>query len=291
MLIIIILAVYFVYYKPYYAPPRVVKYKYMENITAGFKIVDSTTGSLITSNVLAEIYPLGNNPFVKTFVNDSIATASYATQTAVLGACWTVIVDAGSYVLLVQDTATTKTKYPELLDVTVPGTNRTEREEWMDPSQVTMVQRATMTISTSILAYNSTSEAYDISVTNINVTTYTKWRIDITFSVAGDRKAFKPGYIYLSEITNLSPTKASLDGQTASVESDKDATDDSLTGYRIEYSDQWKGGEVHLLTVYLEKVASVSATTLTIQVADYYEVQNTDLKWWTYPSTSISVVT
>jgi len=74
MLIIIILAVYFVYYKPYYAPPRVVKYKYMENITAGFKIVDSTTGSLITSNVLAEIYPLGNNPFVKTFVNDSIAT-------------------------------------------------------------------------------------------------------------------------------------------------------------------------------------------------------------------------
>ncbi|RLC78406.1 MAG: hypothetical protein DRJ03_25290 [Chloroflexi bacterium] len=291
LITIFLAAVYYITTIPYYVPPAAPKYKYTENIVAGFRVTDITSGSSLTSNILPQLYPAGSNPFAKNFVNKSIATAAYTSNDPTLGACWTVVADMGTYVLLVKDTATTKTKYPELVDFTVPGSNQSTRTEWGDPSQINMVQRASVSITTSILAYNTTSGAYDISVSNLNVTKYTKWRVTITFAVAGDLKELYPGYIYFTEVTNLSPTTANLDGDIVAIESDKDASDDSLTGYRVQYAESWEGGETHTLTIFFEKVASVSATTITVQVADYYEVQNTNLKWWTYPSTTISVVT
>jgi len=46
-----------------------------------------------------------------------------------------------------------------------------------------------------------------------------------------------------------------------------------------------------VLTVYIEEVGTVSAGTITLTHADNYIVQRTDLKWWTYATDTVSVVT
>jgi len=258
---------------------------YTTDLTVQFKVFDDTSKTTLTSNISPDFYESGTDPLVRGFTGSPTVTGSYDATDGV----WETVLDAGSYVCLVQDTAGSKTKYPTLEDVTVEGTDLTDREVQLSPYMLHMVKRASVTLSTSILAYNVTSGAYDISVANINDTAYSKWRVHFQISVAGTNYELKAGRIYMTKVTNLSPISATLDGSTVSVLSDTDASDDSLTGYFVSFDDML-GGTVHDLYVYFEAVGTVASTTMTFTVADYYECQNTNLKWWTYSTSSVTVI-
>jgi hypothetical protein len=271
----------------YAAPPPVEKFKYSKGLTVKFKIYNPTVYALETTNVLVEFYPSGTNPFTRTFTTKPIATASYDTTNAY----WFVPLDAGSYVMLIKDTATTKSFYPQTYSVTVPGTNSEDMEVWLNPSQVNVYDRAAISLSKSILAYNSTSGAYDISVTTMNITKYDKWFVTYTMTISDSEtsKIIKAGRLYLTKITGLTPISASVDGVVASIGEDTDASDDGQTGYYLELSEM-EVGEVHRVDVYWEDTGA-SAGTLTAKVFEYYECVRTALRWWTDKTISISVVT
>lgn len=278
---------YFVIYKPAQIPPTpITGYKYTKNLEAQFKIYDTTARAMITSDVNPEFYSTTDNPFAYNFTGTPITSASYD---SVSGA-WEALLDSGNYKLLVTDVGASPTKYPELVTVTVPGTNSEDQVVRTDPGTIKMVQRASVSISTSILAYNTASGAYDTSVTNINITSYDKWLVTITFTTAGNDKEIKPGRIYFSEITNLIPSKAFLDGKQVPVQKDTEASDDGITGYFVAFENSWKGGEIHRLDIYFEEIGTANTGTITITLFDYYAVLNPHLRWWTEETASISVV-
>ena len=281
---------FFIYGIPYLyslaVGPPAVEYKYTTDLTVYFKVFDDTAKTTLTSNIQPSFYAAGENPFARVYTGTPISVASYD---SVEGE-WAAVLDAGTYELLVTDTATSKTKYPELVTVTVPGTNDEDMEVKLSPYMIHMVQRATPSLSTSILAYNASSGAYDITVTNINGTSYDKWRVHLQITVAGLDKKLKAGRIYFSKITNLAITAVYYDGELTPVLEDTDSSDDGLTGYYIEFPDML-GGEIHDVYIYLEETGTLSSATLTITLADYYACQATAIKWWSYSTTSISVVT
>ena len=285
---VILVVITYPYWSPFFieAPPTA--YKYSTGLTAKFKVMDDTSSALVTANLKAEIFPatiLETDVYSKTFITKALTVASYDSG---LGA-WTCSVDAGSYNVLVTDTQTTKTRYLTFDTITVGGTDNEDKETWAEPSTLHILQRATETISKDIKAYNATSFAYDITASTINATTYNKWRVVFTFTPAGEYKYLKAGKVFVSEITGLTPVSASVDGATASVMSDKDASDDSLVGYYVEYADDWEGGSVHTVTVFFEQTGTVTAGTMTLTHADSYEVFRTALKWWTYYTTTVTV--
>ncbi|RLI47118.1 hypothetical protein DRO69_01375 [Candidatus Bathyarchaeota archaeon] len=290
-LIIAILFAAFIFYLPtivqYFRPARVVvpTYLYTEDLTVGFKIMDDTTSSLITSDVSPKFFTVGTNPFAYAFVGTPIGAATYDSTEAE----WIAILDAGSYVLLVTDEAASKTKYPVKVTVSVPGTNDTDMVVKLDPYMIHMVERATPSISTAIYAYNSSSGAYDISVSNLNVTAYSKWLVEARITVAGLNKIIKAGRIYLTQYTGITVATAYVDGAQASVYLDSDSSDDGMTGYYILFPD-WTAG-VHHVQIYLQKTGSPSAGTITLTLFEYYECLNPSLRFWTDETASISVVT
>ena len=258
--------------------------KYSTGLIAYFQIYDKTGASFITSDASPEFYSTGEEPFAYTFTGSPLTVGAYD---SVKGA-WKTVLDSGSYLLLVKDTASTKTKYPELVTVTVPATDNEDREVSIDPYMVTLVQRASVSISTTIKAYNSTSGAYDISVSNINITAYDKWLTTYEFTIAGTDKVIKAGRLYITKISGLIPKKAYLDGQEVSIVEDADASDDGMSGYYIAFVNDWKGGEIHRLDIYWEDVGA-STGTLKLTLFDYYACLNTDLRWWTEETASITV--
>lgn len=277
-----------IWYPMLTGPAPAVPAKYTTGLTAKFKVMDDTTSALVTANLKVEIFPTTiteDEVYAKTFTTKALTVASYDST---LGA-WTASLDAGTYNILLTDTQTTKTRYGVYEGITVSGTDNENKETWAEPSTLHIVQRATETISKTLLAWNTTTEAYDITVSVIDYGDYNKWRVTITFATAGTDKYLKVGRIYMTEMTGISPTKAYVDGIEASVLSDKDASPDSLVGYYVEYDVDWEGGEVHHIVVYFEEVATPSAGTMTITHADYYAVQRTALKWWTYYTTTITV--
>jgi len=287
---ILIVAVLYPYWSPYFipAPEEEVKYKYTTGLTAKFKVMDDTTSALITANTKVEIFPTtlkAEDVYAKTFITKATTVASYDSA---LGA-WTASLDAGSYNILVTDTQTTKTRYGTFESITVSGTDDEEKEVWCEPSTLHVVQRASETISKTIMAWNATAESYSISVNTLNYTLYTKWRVTFTFATAGELKYFKEGRIYFTEMTGLTPTKGYVDGVEASVLNDKDASPDSLVGYYVDHDKDWEGGEVHTIVIFFEKTGSPSAGTMTLTHADFYAVQRTALKWWTYGTTTVTV--
>jgi|GEM_PF-1683332 len=290
-LIIAILFAAFIFYLPtivqYFRPARVVvpTYQYTEDLTVRFKIMDDTTGSLITSDVIPKFYTVGTNPFAYILTESPVAIGSYDSAEG----AWTTVLDAGSYVLLVTDEAATKTKYPVKLTVTVPGTNDSERKVNLDPYMVHMVERATPSISTSIYAYNETSGAYDISALNINVTAYNKWLIEARITVSGLNKIIKAGRLYITQNTGLSAVQAYLDGAPTGVYLDDDSSDDGMSGYYIIFPD-WQAG-THYVQIYLQKTGSPSSGTITMTLFEYYECLNPSLRFWQPETASINVVT
>ena len=292
-LIIAILFMAFIFYLPtivqYFRPARVVPptYLYTEDLTVGFKIMDDSTSSLITSDVSPKFFAVGTNPFAYAFVGTPIGAATYDSTEAE----WIAILDAGSYVLLVTDEAASKTKYPVMQSVTVPGTNDTDMAVKLNPYMIHMVERATPSISTAIYAYNVSSGAYDIDQTSVgvNVTAYSKWLVEARITVAGLNKIIKAGRIYLTQYTGIAVATAYVDGAEVSVYLDSDSSDDGMIGYYISFPD-WTAG-VHHVQIYLQKTGSPSAGTITLTLFEYYVCLRTDLRWWTDQTASISVVT
>jgi len=290
-LIIAILFAAFVFYLPtivqYFRPARVVPptYLYTQDLTVGFKIMDDTTSSLITSDVSPKFFTVGTNPFAYAFVGTPIGAATYDSTEAE----WIAILDAGSYVLLVTDEAASKTKYPVKVTVSVPGTNDTDMVVKLDPYMIHMVERATPSISTAIYAYNSSSGAYDISAANLNVTAYSKWLVEARITVAGLNKIIKAGRIYLTQYTGITVATAYVDGAQTSVYLDSDSSDDGMTGYYILFPD-WTAG-VHHVQIYLQKTGSPSSGTITMTLFEYYECLCPSLRFWQPETASISVVT
>ena len=266
-------------------PPAV--YQFTEDLTVGFKILDDTSGSLLTANVKPAFYTAGSNPMEYTFTDTALVVGTYVSADAE----WQTVLDMGSYVLLVTDEAGSKTKYPTVTAVSVPGTNETDMHVVLHPYMIHMVQRATPSISNSIYAYNSTSGAYDIDVTSagVNVTAYTKWLIESRINIAGLNKKILSGRVYLSQYTGLTITSAYLDGTQVPVYTDSDSSDDGQIGTYIEFPD-WEAG-AHYIQFYVQKSGSPSSGTWTETLFEYYACLKTDLRWWSDTTASITVAT
>ena len=259
--------------------------EYTSNLIAFFQIYDRTNGQFITTDVSPEFYSTAENPFAYSFVGSPFAVGAYdSTEGA-----WKTVLDQGSYLLLVKDTSASPTKYPVLMTVNVPATSDDKRKTSLEPYMISMEQRASVTMSVSILAYNSATGAYDTSVSDINITTYDKWLTTLEINIAGTDQVIKAGRIYISKISGLIPEKAFLDGQQVAIVEDTDGSDDGMTGYYIEFPSDWKGGEIHRLDIYWKDVGA-STGTLTFTLFDFYQALNPDLRWWTNPSTSVNVV-
>jgi hypothetical protein len=248
--------------------------------------MDDSTASLLASNIKPLFFSAGTNPFAYNFLGSALSAATYDSDKGL----WTTVLSMGSYVVLVTDTAAAPTKYPIKVSVSVPGTNDTKMEVMLSPSMLHMVERATPSITSTIYAYNSTSGAYDISITgNMNVTAYSKWQVDYRFTIAGVGKAIKGGRIYLTSYTGLTIAGAALDGTAVSVYSDTDSSDDGLIGNYIIFPD-WASG-THYLTIYIAKTGSPTGGTYTLTLFEYYECLQPALRWWTDKTSSITIVT
>lgn len=291
MIIVLLVAVLLFYGIPYLqqmaaiTPPAPAAYLYTQDLTVGFKVMDDTTASLLTADIKPLFYTAGTNPFSYTFVGSPLAAAVYDSTKGM----WTTVLNMGSYVALVTDEAVSKTKYPAKVSVTVPGTNNSKMEVMLSPSMLHMVQRASPTITSTIYAYNATSGAYDITVSNINVTAYDKWQIEYRFTIAGIGKLIKGGRIYLTTYTGLTITQAVLDGTPVSVYTDTDSSDDGLVGNYVIFPD-WMAGTHHLV-IYIQKTGSPAEGTYTLKLFEFYECLNPALRWWTDATREISVVT
>jgi hypothetical protein len=292
MVIVLLVAVALFYGIPYlqqqmavYPPPGAAAYLYTTDLTVDFKVMDDSTASLVAADVKPLFFSAGTNPFAYTFVGSPLAAATYDSTKGL----WTTILSMGSYVVLVTDAAAAPTKYPIKVSVSVPGTNDTKMEVMLSPSMLHMVERATPTITNTIYAYNSATGAYDISVTNINVTAYSKWQVDYRFTIAGVGKAIKGGRMYLTSYTGLTIAGAALDGTAVSVYSDTDSSDDGQVGNYIIFPD-WASG-THYLTIYIAKTGSPTGGTYTLKLFEYYDCLQPALRWWTDVTSSISVVT
>jgi len=265
--------------------PAQAGYLYTQDLTVNFKIMDDTSATPIASDVKPLFFSAGTNPFAYTFLGSPpVAAAAYDSTTGF----WTTILSMGSYVALVTDEAGSKTMYPIMVSVSVPGTNNTEMEVMLSPSMLHMVERATPSISSAIYAYNTETGAYDTSVTEINVTAYSKWQVDYRFTIAGVGKAIKGGRIYLTSYTGLAVAGATLDGTQVPVYTDTDSSDDGQVGNYIVFPD-WTAG-THYLTVYIAKTGTPAAGTYTLTLFEYYTCLQPALRWWTDQTSDIDVV-
>jgi len=293
LMIVIIFAVALWYGMPYLMrevapPPGVPTYQYTTGLTAWFKIYDNTAKTVLTANVQPDFYVAGTDPLPKVFIGEVIETGSYDSSEAK----WQAILDAGTYVLCIKDTHTPGSEilYPAIVTVTVPGTNESTMEVNINPFMPKMIQRASVTITKNIYAYNPGTEAYDTSVANINVTDYDKWLIEYRISVTGKYKELEAGRLYFNDIQNLPLTILSVDGTRVGILSDKDTSDDGLAGSYTEFA-TWAAGESHFASIYVEETGTVTTpTTFVLTIADYYLCQNADLKWWSYSTDSTDVV-
>jgi hypothetical protein len=291
MVIVLLVAVALFYGIPWlqqqmavYPPPTGVVYTYTRDLTVDFKVMDDSTASLVTADIKPLFFSAGTNPFAYTFLGSPSAAATYDSTKGL----WTTVLSMGSYVALVTDNASSPTKYPIKVSVSVPGTNDTKMEVMLSPPMLHMVERATPSITSTIYAYNSGTGAYDISSVSINVTTYSKWQVDYRFTIAGVGKAIKGGRMYLTSYTGLTIAGAALDGTAVSVYTDTDSSDDGQVGNYIIFPD-WTAG-THYLTIYIAKTGSPAAGTYTLTLFEYYECLQPALRWWTDETEGISVV-
>lgn len=264
LLLIFIIGV--IVWQAYYAaPPPTPVYKYTTGLTVKFRIYDAGRNQLVAGDgAKAEFYPAGTNPFARVFTVRPLTSASYDS----VNGYWTVPLDAGTYVVLVSGVSGA---YPEMAIVKVPGTNSEDLEVWLQPSQINIYSRAIVYSSVEIYAWvegTGWTPAAEIDVT------HDKWRVTFAVIVSENgvpNGVIKAGRIYMSKITGLTPTSASLDGVVAGVNEDIDASDDGMSGFYVVFP-EWGAGEIHRLDVIFEKTATISTpNTLTFTLFEHYE--------------------
>ncbi len=286
IILVVVFGVYFGYQILHQMALMTAKEVYEENLTVYFRIVNETSGQTITSGVTAKLYPADANPMARLSSERGthIATATYSSSAGawVFGG-----IDAGDYKLLVYYGENT---YPTLLDVTVPSTTDTDRETWLDPSTISLYARATITVTSSVEAYDESTNSWT-SVSDINVTSYDKWRVTYTIKVSGvDNTIIKaPIRLYFTELDELTITSCKFDGAEKSLTLDDEVASDGLRGYYFEIKSDMEPGDIHTVVVVIEETGTLtSSTTFTFTVADYYPCQYTALKFWSYATSSIT---
>jgi hypothetical protein len=276
----------------YLFPAAVKPPKYTTGLTVKFRIYDVVGASLVVANVEPDFWTAGADPFARTVTAKPYAVATYD-STAKL---WTTSLNAGTYILTIKDTraAGSKTYYPVKVTVTVQGTDSEDREVWLNPVQINIDTRATLTdatIAAPCYPYNSTGTYAAVSSMNTtldaskNQTGY--WFIEYTFTVSDTDEIIKSGRLYFTRtITDFIVTKVVVDGVGQTPIEDTEAADDGLTGYYVTFND-WSPGR-HYVTAYVQALSPTSGT-FTLNVFEYYDCLNPALRWWTLVSHSLTV--
>jgi hypothetical protein len=274
--------------------------KYSQGLLAKLRVQDDTSGTLITSNVNVGYYGAatdssGRGIFDRYSTLNPTTSASYDSTKGF----WLASLNSGSYTLVVYDTrgVGSATLYPTKVDCTVPTTNSEDLEVVPNPSTAHLTERSAISEALAITGYNTTG---GFSTANLDVKTgagnnnYTSFRMEFTFTLTGLNTEVKAGRIYFTKITELPVTRVLVNGAEVTIGEDTTAGEDGLTGYYVEFSD-WQGGAtatptVVYCTVYLEYSGGLTAdTTFTMTLADYYAVQRTTIKWWTYTTDPTTV--
>jgi hypothetical protein len=276
-----------IYWQAIYVPtPKVPKYT--TGLIVKFNVYDASNYTLCdTGDVVVEFYGSAVDPIgSRTFTTSPLMVASYDATNGY----WRASLDAGTYVVLVKKGTTVI--YPEKFTVTVSGTDSEDREVWLNPAQLNVYERvSTLTVSHTITPYNTTG--YYSQVESINTTLDASqnqtgyWMIEYRFLLSDTNDVLKSGRFYWTKISNLIPTKVLVDGSEVTWAEDTDASDDGMSGYYVSFS-QWKGGELHSVTLYVQATAATSGA-LTLTVYDYYDCRRIDLRTWTVTTDSITV--
>jgi len=260
--------------------------EYSENLKVYFRVINGTTGQAITSGIVAELYTTDVNPMARQAAErgDPIATAVYDSQAG----AWSIAgIDAGTYKLLIYYGQNT---YPALVEVTANPTTDPDREQWFDPGVIYLYARATITVSRSAEAFDESTNSW-VSVSDLNTTTYDKWRITYTIKVSGaDKTKIKaPIRFYFDDIDGFSITECKYDGTLKTLKSDEETSSDALKGLYFEVTTDMEPGDIHTIVITIEETGTVTATSFTFTMADFYTCQYTTLKFWTYTTDTISI--
>lgn len=269
---------------------------YTQGLTVNFKLNDPAAGALVTSDVSAQFFSSGANPFSATTSDTSITSGAYSSPV------WQTTLDKGTYKMLISDSNTgSEIFYPSLSTVVVPGTNVTslngDTVVTLQPAVTQLVERASPSLSATVKAYNSTSHIYDIDTSTIDLTsnetyTSTKFDIKVSIDIAGIQgQKIESGRLYIAAISGLSYNTATINGQAVSLQSDIVGTADGVAGYYVTFNDLTAGQTV-TFEFHAQKVGVGPADTTPVTVTLYEDlaVQNVDYRWWTDETTNIGVV-
>ena len=306
--LVILAAYYFINYLPtLYAVPTPVTYAYTTGLRAKLTIINGTSGSVITSGVTVSVYDATADPFSYKFTGSPLYTATYdsAEGAWVIGG-----IDAGTYVLLIQDSSSPATVAPLKTTITITGTNNDDREVWVDPASFTIYNIATITVvdfdvanlTASLGAVDTVHCTYDGSNEGINGTDsgpYGQgdyWRITYDISVSAGvtqtEKLQAPIRIYFTDLTDVFSFDAVyIDGTKYTLTDDDDATDDGYSGLYVELSSDWLSSSSHTIQLYLTQVSSEgkdsTGHTLTMTIAGQFDCLNPNLRTWSDTTQSV----
>lgn len=261
-------------------PPKAPTYDFTASLTANFKIMETTTSTLLNAGVDANFFATGANPLAYLSVDMPVAIGTYNA----IPDEWSTVLDAGSYLELL---TSTNFDYPSLIPVTVPGTNDSTMNVNMVPFLGTVTERATPVVTTAITAYDVVTGLYDITATEINAT-YTRWQITYTVSASGPLEKLAAGDIYMSIYPGLSITSATFGNAQAAVTADATGTKTGLTGYFISFPDL-VGGTTSTMVLQLTRTVAAAPGTYTIELYEDAACNNPLLRWWSDDIQSITV--
>lgn len=283
---------------PYYAPTGPGKYT---DVLAKIRVQDDTGGTLVTSNVNVGYYSQdtdssGRPLFGRYSTLNPTTSASYDS----VKGFWVAGVKSATYTMAVYDSrgAGSATYYPTKFSITVPSTNNENLEVIPDPSTAHLSQRATIAKTLTLTGYNLTG-GFSTGTIDVNAgageSNFTTFLCEYKFTITGVNSIVKAGRIYFTKITELPVTRVLVNGVEIGIGDDTTAADDGLTGYYVEFTSDWQGGAASTPTViniavYLTYNGGLTAdTTFRMTLADYYEVQRTTVKWWTYTTDTATV--
>lgn len=262
---------------------------YSQGLTASFKILDTTTSSLVTTGN-AVFYSTSDDPFALVSTATPVGFGAYD---AVSGAWIAAGLNAGTYNVVIYDGTSV---YPLKTSVTVPPATTTDLEVNLNPYMLTVTERSTPTIVGSIAKYESATGLYNSTtngMTPITAITSTgiddRWQITYIVSAPGLYSVVESGRLYVTALTGFSVTGVTVNGQPVSLSVDSDASDDGLTGLYIAYPDM-PGGSNAMIQITMQRTsATVSAGTFTATIIEQYENHNPLLRYWSDVSTDITV--